>query len=234
MDESPRYENMDQKIEDVERYLIIQVDGIRRLLIIAAAMCAVCVATPLVTLWVVNHAGGNPVAAASPVKAAETAGVMGVVDAVDAEEPATPDVATRKRPASTEEHQLPKETAGIVSPAVSSGLSFRIGESAMATQIVDLLPADPGDHFPTSTPRLYCWTRIEIDDLDRIPEERRVVTHRWVHEDEVVRERTVSIGSVSYRIFTKLDDPGERPGAWRVEVVDASDRELGVVHFSVG
>lgn len=103
----------------------------------------------------------------------------------------------------------------------------------MASEIIDLEPVGVSDRFSGQLSQLYCWTRIETDDFDLVPQSSRYVVHRWIHEGTVYRERTITIGSPSYRVYSALGTPGDFPGAWRVEILDARGTVLGEVSFRI-
>jgi hypothetical protein len=103
----------------------------------------------------------------------------------------------------------------------------------IATAIQDLMPVDVGRRFPATEQNLYCWTRVEADDFASIAPASRYVTHRWIHDGEVVRERKIKIESGNYRAYSVLSEPGSRPGAWWVQIVDASGRVIGSETFVI-
>jgi hypothetical protein len=95
-------------------------------------------------------------------------------------------------------------------------------------------PVGTVDRFPAGQKgRLYCWTRIETDRISRVPRRSRFVIHRWIHDNTIVKERKITIGSARYRTYSMVPNPGDRPGQWRVEIIDAEERVIGTKEFVV-
>jgi hypothetical protein len=120
----------------------------------------------------------------------------------------------------------------VAVPAASpADAYFRVGESAIATKIVKLAPVGAGRRFPAEKGTLYCWTRILTDSLKEVPRERRVIIHRWIRGDEVVRERSFTITSPRYRVYSSLSRL--EAGDWRVDIVEAGGTVIGTEKFVV-
>jgi hypothetical protein len=98
---------------------------------------------------------------------------------------------------------------------------------------VSLEPVGTGSSFDPSVPRLFCWTRVETDNLSGIPEAKRRVIHRWIHDGRVIKERKISIGSARYRVYSIMSSPGALRGDWRVDILDADGRRLGTETFRI-
>lgn len=117
---------------------------------------------------------------------------------------------------------------------IDDGWSFEVAASAIARSVDDLEPVDVATSFPNEPYRLFCWTRIETEDLVPIPVEDRYVVHRWIHGADVVKEQTITIGSPKYRVYSMVGGVKDRPGTWRVEVYDARGRKIDTLRFTVG
>jgi len=303
--ESSGYRTIDDKVENIERYLIEQVDAIRRYVLIAIALSALGAAAAILSLWVaarspaasplahqtriegtITHARATDRAAVptsaeavdaapaekGPAVAAARAG-PGTLDAAHetaladaarkelaAHGPAPPPVEASPPPepapptALHNESPPPEESrAAIASPLAADAVAtrpaeptaprvavpatspanayFRVGESAIATKIVNLAPVGTGRRFRAKRGTLYCWTRILTDSLKQVPRERRVIIHRWIHGDEVIRERSFAITSPRYRVYSGLAKL--EPGDWRVDIVEADGTVIGTEPFVV-
>jgi len=303
--ESPGYRTIDDKVENIERYLIEQVDAIRRYVIIAIALSALGAAAAILSIWVATRApAASPLAQRRPnagtikqAYAADRAPAARVAEATEATAvdtqppvaaaragprvvdaahevaranaagkelaahrperppaeatlppgPATPTALPNEPPPSEEppspiNSAAPPEAAATRSPGptaprgelptASPGDSyFRVGESAIATKIVNLAPVGTGRRFPARKGTLYCWTRILTDSLTEVPRERRVIVHRWIRGDEVVRERSFAIASPRYRVYSALSKV--ESGDWRVDIVEADGTVIGTEKFVV-
>ena len=270
MMEKPQYRTTEEKVRDIERYLIRQVDAIRRWVLVAVSLAAVAA---LASLWMaMSDRGAGPAPAATsidsqrtrpdPVQPVETAPSPPSDDAartggnVAPRSQAPASLATRTpaprtstvtsastpaadptssaavNPASTAK-SVPASSRPAALATDSTGWAFRAASITVSTGIQGMQPVGTGDRFPATTPRIYCWSRIETVDLGRIPPDRRYVVHRWYRQGHLERSRKITIGASSYRAWSSLSSPGEKPGDWRVDVVDAEGHVLGSLRFSV-
>jgi hypothetical protein len=285
MDKTARYGTLEEKVEDIERYLILQVDLIRKWVVAAVALCAICAVATLASLWIALAPAGGATEArvVAPREARAAAGPKGPEHSRIASgtnsttrKPVALATATRdKRPpeapvppvarpsaerstdgraqqqdtrtesqergviqtalqattAGGTDHAVPTLVPGL--PAGPKEWAFRIGASAIAPEIVRLDPVGASDRFSSKWRRLFCWTRIETESFQDIPEDRRFVIHRWIHEGEIVRERKITIASPSYRVYSMVLNPGKLPGKWWVNVLDSEGRLIGSEGFVI-
>lgn len=52
------------------------------------------------------------------------------------------------------------------------------------------------------------------------------VSHRWYRDDQLVRERTINVGAVRWRTWSRHEIGDKATGQWRVELVDSSGKLL--------
>jgi hypothetical protein len=228
------YRTIEDKLKNVERYLILQVDGIRRWVVAAFALCAVGTGLSVWTALKPGDARDDVSARVSPATSQAEATPARSDDRAPIEErrgsrdtaPEVPAEPTSRPVAPAQGSEPPAQRAS------RAPVGFRVAAAAIATGVNGLEPIGTAERFPADTPKLYCWTRITSEDFSAIASDARHVTHRWIHESRTVRERRVEINSPSYRVYTSLQPGGQR-GAWRVEVVGANGEVIATERFVV-
>jgi hypothetical protein len=250
------FQTIEDKIKNIERYLILQVDRIRRWVIAAFAVCTIAA---VASLWIAlrppsrdedssaraippSETTARPAPAAprpepSPADmradAARPSVPARTQPAVARPEPAPDDAApTPPRDATATEPKRAVPPPREVKSRTATEASFRVEEVMIAPAMDGLQPVRPGTSFPTSTPRVYCWSRVSSGDLLSVPVDSRYVVHRWVHGDETVRERRIDIESADYRAYTRMNIEG-RTGSWRVDILDARGNVIATKRFEI-
>lgn len=84
-----------------------------------------------------------------------------------------------------------------------------------------------GTRFTSSTPRLYCFTKIVGAGS---PTE---VVHVW-HYGDVERARVnLAVNANSWRTYSSKAIQAHETGAWRVDVLDTSGNLLETINFEI-
>lgn len=100
-------------------------------------------------------------------------------------------------------------------------------KAVICTGVEDRAPVDPGNSFPVSVGRLYCFTQIAATQT---PTE---ITHVWYFGDNERARVTLAVGGSPWRTYSsKLVQPHE-VGPWRVDILDATGRTVDSVRFDL-
>lgn len=261
MSHDTEFRTTEEKVQNIEHYLVRKIDGIQRLLITAIGISALAAC---LAIWGLSGQQrmlsiANEVGTRTP-GATQTGEHMPVAEKASSSHPEIPPDAAPEPPkapsskpakAPTNE-QVKAPTNEQVKAATSSepassapapeatapelpGMGLlAVEESAIAEEIVGLSPQSTASRFPRGQSQVFCWSRIVTPDFDAVPVTERAVTHRWIHEGTVVKERRITIGSGSYRVYSMVPNVGDKPGSWRVDIVDAKGRIIGSERFVVG
>lgn len=146
--------------------------------------------------------------------------VMGLAGgaAFAAEPPAEPQTAEPAEPA---EAVPPAESAQPAQPALPSGSAAR---AQFTSAVADREPTDNLRELPNSHTTVYFFT--ELVDLGG-----RTVTHRWLHNGEVMAEVTLTPGSDRWRTWSSKNLVPEWTGSWTVQVVNDAGEVLAEKSF---
>ena len=79
--------------------------------------------------------------------------------------------------------------------------------------------AELGEHVQRDIARLYFFTELEGFA-------GQVVKHRWLYQQQLQTEATLTIEDTPWRTYSEKWLPTEQRGAWTIEVVDAQDKVL--------
>jgi hypothetical protein len=148
-------------------------------------------------------------------------GVVAWVGAALAEEAAKPMEEAPAETAPMEEAAAPEEMAPAAEPF------FGVGRLVVATGVEEREPVGVAETFEASVVRVACF--LEATDV----REDTTAAFVWYHEGEEISRVDLPLGqSPRWRTYStkKL---GDRSGAWKVEVRDASDAVVGSVSFTV-
>jgi len=74
---------------------------------------------------------------------------------------------------------------------------------------------------------LVCYS--ELSGID----EPQVLTHRWVHGNDVVAEKQVWLKKGADAVWSKCNMPRDQRGNWRVDLVSASGKVLDYAVFQI-
>ncbi|MDH4227514.1 MAG: DUF2914 domain-containing protein [Deltaproteobacteria bacterium] len=111
--------------------------------------------------------------------------------------------------------------------AKPQGATLSVMESAIATGIKDAAPVGPGEKFPASVGKLYCYTRIAGASAEAL------VTHKWFLNGKLLDAIVLRVKGDPYRIYSAKTVTPYMKGDWKVEVVDESGKLLKTINFKV-
>ncbi len=131
-------------------------------------------------------------------------------------EPATPTPRARPTPAPTPE----------APPVDASKLAaIEVTTAVLAHDVVDRKPVRESALFEEGV-EVYCFNR-----LGNPSDVRRRIRHVWFHEGKRKSSIALSVKGKTWRTWSSI--PVYGPGAWRVDIVDESDRVLASLPFTV-
>lgn len=105
--------------------------------------------------------------------------------------------------------------------------SLSIAEGVITTQVVDRAPVDELESYPAQMGRLYCFTKIVGATEDT------QVTHVWLYQDKEMARVTLSVRSSAWRTYSSKKILPEWAGEWKVQVLDGTGQEIGVIPFKL-
>ena len=120
--------------------------------------------------------------------------------------------------------------ASLLAPqgALAQG-TISVSESAVATNVVDLMPVESGTSFRADVGRVYAWTRITGADNGGT-----TIHHVWFQGDVERADLDLQIGGSPWRTWSNKAIPPEWAGNWRVEVRDSRGNVIETLSFNVG
>jgi len=111
--------------------------------------------------------------------------------------------------------------------AAPSQAAFQVGRLVMATGVADREPVGVASEFPDGPGPVYCF--LEATDIREETEALFV----WYHEGVERARVSLRLGQgPRWRTWSSKDVTGQ-PGAWKVEVEDASGAVAGSAEFTV-
>ena len=114
----------------------------------------------------------------------------------------------------------------IAAPATAPSLT--VTEAVIARAVVDRVPQDTASTFPIEVGQVVCWTKIAGAASGA------TVHHVWFHGDTQVGDVELTVGGSPWRTWSRKGVPADAPGAWHVEIRDASGNLLRRVDFTIG
>jgi len=109
----------------------------------------------------------------------------------------------------------------------SFAATVSVAEGVITTQIIDRAPVDTIDSYPAQQAKLYCFTKIVG------AEGETEVTHVWWYKEKEMARVTLPVRSASWRTNSSKNILPEWSGAWKVQVLDESGQEVGVIPFTL-
>ena len=111
-----------------------------------------------------------------------------------------------------------------VSP--SDAQEMVVEQAAISVDVVDREPVDPGNTFPTSVARLYCFTKVAG------AESPSDITHVWYYEDIERARITLPVNGNPWRTYSSKRLQQNEVGAWHVDILDAIGNTMETVRFN--
>lgn len=114
----------------------------------------------------------------------------------------------------------------VKAPAASEA-GLTIEKLAIAPQIENREPVNPGTDFSADVGRLYCYTKV-VGAKGEVS-----IKHLWHFNDKKVDEITLAVKSANFRTrSSKLINP-KQTGQWRVDVTDEAGKMLDSISFTI-
>jgi hypothetical protein len=111
---------------------------------------------------------------------------------------------------------------------VTKAAAIQLKEVAICQDVVDRRPHGKGDRFKSTIGKLYCFTRITLQQPP--PTE---VTHVWYLEDQEVSRVTLPVRSYHWRTYSLKRILPQEVGSWHVDIVGPEGTILATVAFAV-
>ena len=100
-------------------------------------------------------------------------------------------------------------------------------EAVVCRDVVDRTPVEANTSFPSSVGKLYCFSKI----IGAQTPTR--VSHVWYFGNAERFRIALPVNSASWRTFSSKSIQPHETGAWRVEILDASENKLEVINFQI-
>ncbi len=100
-------------------------------------------------------------------------------------------------------------------------------ETRICESIRNYLPVNPAVVFSISLEEVFCFTAF-----DPVPEKSHIV-HKWYKKDRPVFNAKLSLNPPKWSSFSSIKLRAPDKGPWRVDVVDAENRLIKTVRFSI-
>lgn len=102
-----------------------------------------------------------------------------------------------------------------------------VNRIAIARDVVELEPVEPGTTFSNETQKLFCFTHITG------AESETTITHHWVYNDTLSWDVKLPVGSKSWRTYSSKNFVKEWTGEWNVLILDEAGNELKRIKFEL-
>ena len=116
---------------------------------------------------------------------------------------------------------------GAVSAQESSmkGNNLSIESAVICEGVEDRAPVGPGNVFPVSVDRLYCYTRI-VGATEQL-----TITHVWYFGDKERARVPLSVRAASWRTYSSKKIQPHEIGDWKVEILGPDGEILKTLLF---
>lgn len=102
-----------------------------------------------------------------------------------------------------------------------------VEQAVVSVDIANREPVDPGDSFPASVARLYCFTKIAG------AENPTDITHVWYFGDIERARITLTVGGSPWRTYSSKRLLPNEVGPWHVDILDVFGNTMKTVRFDV-
>ena len=110
--------------------------------------------------------------------------------------------------------------------AIPSG-KLKLASVVMCESIEGNNPGEPGIVFSATRGNIYCFTLF-----DPVPA-KTYIYHHWYFRETLRAKRKLSLKPPRWSTFTKLKIGETDKGPWRVEILDAGERHIKTLRFSI-
>ena len=114
--------------------------------------------------------------------------------------------------------------AGVTS---SGAQELEVEQTIISVDVIDREPVDPGNTFPASVGKLYCFTRVAGADS---PSD---VTHVWYYGDTERARITLAVNGNPWRTYSSKRLQPFEIGSWHVDILDAIGNTIETVKFDI-
>ncbi len=105
--------------------------------------------------------------------------------------------------------------------------AISIEEAVICKDVVDRTPVEPGDVFPQSVERVYCFTKV----VGATAGEN--ITHNWYFGGNQMASVSLAVQSYAWRTYSSKRILPEWTGEWTVDVVAQDGTVLKKIIFLV-
>ena len=102
-----------------------------------------------------------------------------------------------------------------------------VEQATISLGVTNREPVDPGNSFPATVDRLYCFTKIAAAV---IPTD---VTHVWYFGDTERARITLPVGGSSWRTYSSKRIQPNEVGPWHVDILDSIGNTMETVRFDI-
>lgn len=114
---------------------------------------------------------------------------------------------------------------GMAADADKPGL--RLETAAMCEAIADFQPINPGLVFSVNVGKIICFNQFSGIESEIS------VLHKWYRRDQLVTTRILMLKTPRWATYSSIQLRESDRGPWRVDIVDADNRVLEVLRFSI-
>lgn len=104
---------------------------------------------------------------------------------------------------------------------------IRVTEAVICRNVVERIPQEPGDVFPSSVEKLYAFTRVEGATVET------QIKHLWFYNDRLMAEVSLPVRSANWRTYSSKRILPQWKGQWRVDITTAEGLLLKSLHFTI-
>ena len=123
-------------------------------------------------------------------------------------------------PAATAEAGVSKQAVNQKTAAAATVSDLSVARAAIALDLQENEPVEPGDVFPANVKQLYCFSQIKG------AKDSTEIEHRWYWKDDLVFSRPLKIKSANWRTYSLKNIYPYMTGDWMVSIVNSKKEEV--------
>ncbi|RJR19940.1 MAG: DUF2914 domain-containing protein [Desulfobacteraceae bacterium] len=104
---------------------------------------------------------------------------------------------------------------------------FALKRILIAPAIKDKEPFNPGEVFPSTVGKLYCFTHLVN------AQSPKTITHAWFYKNAAMGKVRLKVDGLTWRTHSAKTINQAQIGPWRVEVLGPDGELLGTVNFEI-